>query len=138
MSTFLFRQLGLLATFSNLANDNSFDDFQEKCLLCPIVSLVDSNIKIFEKCRHWKRWSCCQRDGGTLLEEEVHFSFGVSPCLRAALRYNMHDTQRHARNAVALKRYPMRAYRYAPLSLSGKPFTVRHCRRHFAKLSATL
>lgn len=74
---------------------------------CPAVSLADSNIRIFEKCRHWKRWSYRQRDGDTLPVEGVHFSFGAFPC-RAWLRDAICTMQRHVWTGVALKRHSTR------------------------------
>lgn len=71
---------------------------------CPVVSLADSNIRIFEKCRHWKRWSYRQRDGDTLLVEGVHFSFGAFPC-RVWLYDAICTIQRHVWTGVVLKRH---------------------------------
>lgn len=90
---------------------------------CPVVSLVDSNIRIFEKCRHWKRWSYRQRDGDTLLVEGVHFSFGAFPC-RARLSCAICTIQQHVWSGVALKRHPVYIHTNTQNSANHSPSIV--------------
>lgn len=67
------------------ARDDSLDGFREERRRCPVVSLADSNIRNLEKCRHWKRRSCRERDGGTVARGKRAFFIRSFPLYSPSL-----------------------------------------------------